>query len=152
LGSAINPKLRAPYRHGTQDYKYHYLLGTCNLHCNSNLFYNQKPGGHKGTHSAAAKKVMSDKAKLRRYSDDSKAQRSIRMTGQGNHFYNKNHTDEAKTKIKDKRALQVITEDTKLKISNTIKTLPKFQCSTCHGWYFKRNLVQHHNEKCKKTL
>jgi hypothetical protein len=119
---------------------------------NSNLFYNQKPGGHKGTHGAAAKKVMSDKAKLRRYSDESKAQRSIRMTGQGNHFYNKNHTDEAKTKIKDKRALQVITEDTKLKISNTIKTLPKFQCSKCHGWYFKRNLVQHHNEKCKKIL
>jgi len=45
LGSAINPKLRAPYRHGTQDYKYHYLLGTCNLHCNSNLFYNVKEWG-----------------------------------------------------------------------------------------------------------
>jgi ADP-heptose:LPS heptosyltransferase len=45
LGSAINPKFRAPYRHGTQDYKYHYLLGTCNLHCNSNLFYNVKEWG-----------------------------------------------------------------------------------------------------------
>jgi ADP-heptose:LPS heptosyltransferase len=45
LGSAINPKLRSPYRHGTQDYKYHYLLGTCNLHCNSNLFYNVKEWG-----------------------------------------------------------------------------------------------------------
>jgi hypothetical protein len=45
LGSAINPKFRAPYRHGVQDYKYHYLSGTCNLFCNSNLFYNVKEWG-----------------------------------------------------------------------------------------------------------
>lgn len=40
LGSAINPKFRAPYRHGTQDYKYDYLGGICEIFCNSNLFYN----------------------------------------------------------------------------------------------------------------
>jgi len=40
LGSAINPKLRAPFRNGSQDYKYHYLSGTCDIFCNSNLFYN----------------------------------------------------------------------------------------------------------------
>lgn len=40
LGSAINPKFRAPYRHGSQDYKYHYVGGTCNIFCNSNLLYN----------------------------------------------------------------------------------------------------------------
>jgi FkbM family methyltransferase len=45
LGSAINPKLRAPYRNGRQDYKYHYLEGTCDLFCNSNLFYNIKEWG-----------------------------------------------------------------------------------------------------------
>jgi glycosyltransferase involved in cell wall biosynthesis/ADP-heptose:LPS heptosyltransferase len=45
LGSAINPKFRAPYRHGTQNYKYHYIGGTCNLYCNSNLFYNVKEWG-----------------------------------------------------------------------------------------------------------
>ena len=45
LGSAINPKFRAPYRHGSQDYKYHYLGGTCDLFCNSNLFYNVKEWG-----------------------------------------------------------------------------------------------------------
>jgi FkbM family methyltransferase len=40
LGSAINPKFRAPYRKGTQDYKYHYVGGTCEIFCNSNLSYN----------------------------------------------------------------------------------------------------------------
>jgi FkbM family methyltransferase len=46
LGSAINPKFRAPYRNGRQDYKYHYLGGTCDLFCNSNLFYNVKEWGN----------------------------------------------------------------------------------------------------------
>ncbi len=45
LGSAINPKFRAPYRNGNQEYKYHYLGGTCNLFCNSNLYYNVKEWG-----------------------------------------------------------------------------------------------------------
>ena len=45
LGSAINPKFRAPYRHGTQDYKYHFLGGSCKLFCNTNLFYNVKVWG-----------------------------------------------------------------------------------------------------------
>jgi len=42
LGSSINPKLRAPYRKGTQDYKYTYIKGGCNLFCASNLKYNLK--------------------------------------------------------------------------------------------------------------
>ena len=45
LGSAINPKFRAPYRNGSQNYKYHYLGGSCNLFCNSNLYYNVKEWG-----------------------------------------------------------------------------------------------------------
>jgi FkbM family methyltransferase len=40
LGSAINPKFRAPYRKGSQDYKYHYVGGSCDIFCNSNLKYN----------------------------------------------------------------------------------------------------------------
>jgi ADP-heptose:LPS heptosyltransferase len=46
LGSAIDPYLRAPYRNGTQDYKYEYIGGTCNIHCNSNLKYYVKVWGH----------------------------------------------------------------------------------------------------------
>ena len=45
LGSAINPKFRAPYRHSSQDYKYFYLGGTCEIFCNSNLFYNVQHWG-----------------------------------------------------------------------------------------------------------
>ena len=45
LGSAINPKFRSPYRNGSQNYKYHYLGGSCNLFCNSNLYYNVKEWG-----------------------------------------------------------------------------------------------------------
>jgi len=39
LGSSINPEYRAPYRNGSQSYKYHYVKGTCNLYCASNLKY-----------------------------------------------------------------------------------------------------------------
>jgi FkbM family methyltransferase len=46
LGSAINPELRAPYRYGRQDYNYTFVGGTCNLFCNSNLFYNVQEWGH----------------------------------------------------------------------------------------------------------
>lgn len=42
LGSSINPKLRAPYRKGSQEYKYHYIKGGCDLFCASNLKYNIK--------------------------------------------------------------------------------------------------------------
>ena len=45
LGSALNPKLRTPYRKGTQDYKYHFVGGTCNIFCNSDLKYNVKVWG-----------------------------------------------------------------------------------------------------------
>ncbi len=42
LGSSINPKFRAPYRKGSQDYKYNYVGGKCDLFCASNLKYNVK--------------------------------------------------------------------------------------------------------------
>ena len=39
LGSSIHPEFRAPYRQGSQDYKYRYVKGTCNLHCASDMKY-----------------------------------------------------------------------------------------------------------------
>lgn len=45
LGSAINPKLRSPYRNGSQEYKYKFVGGTCNIFCNSDLKYNVKQWG-----------------------------------------------------------------------------------------------------------
>ena len=42
LGSSINPKFRAPYRKGSQNYKYNYIKGECDLFCASNLKYNLK--------------------------------------------------------------------------------------------------------------
>ena len=42
LGSSIDPKLRAPYRKGTQDYKYTYVGGGCDIFCSSNMKYNVK--------------------------------------------------------------------------------------------------------------
>ncbi len=42
LGSSINPKFRAPYRKGSQNYKYDYVKGGCDLFCASNLKYNLK--------------------------------------------------------------------------------------------------------------
>lgn len=46
LGSAIHPALRAPYRNGSQNYKYDYIGGSCSLFCNSNLLYNVKEWGN----------------------------------------------------------------------------------------------------------
>ena len=45
LGSSIDNKLRAPYRHGSQDYKYQYVAGGCGIFCSSNQKYNIKAHG-----------------------------------------------------------------------------------------------------------
>lgn len=42
LGSSINPEFRSPYRHGSQEYKYHYVRGGCGLHCASDVKYGVK--------------------------------------------------------------------------------------------------------------
>lgn len=42
LGSSINYKLRAPYRKGSQDYKYKYIGGTCEIFCASDIKYGVK--------------------------------------------------------------------------------------------------------------
>ena len=45
LGSSLNPKLRAPYRQGSQTYKYQYVQGSCSLQCCSNMKYGIKEWG-----------------------------------------------------------------------------------------------------------
>lgn len=39
LGSSIHPWYRAPYRNGTQQYKYDYVKGDCSLFCASSMSY-----------------------------------------------------------------------------------------------------------------
>ena len=45
LGSSINNKLRAPYRNGSQDYKYKYISGPCGIFCASDIKYGVKEWG-----------------------------------------------------------------------------------------------------------
>lgn len=45
MGSSINPKYRAPYRNGTQQYKYDYVLGKCNSFCACDMRYGIKEHG-----------------------------------------------------------------------------------------------------------
>lgn len=45
LGSSINPEFRSPYRHGSQEYKYHYVNGGCELHCASDMKYGVREWG-----------------------------------------------------------------------------------------------------------
>lgn len=45
LGSSINPRFRAPYRYGSQDYKYSYVSGACQIHCASDLYYSLRDWG-----------------------------------------------------------------------------------------------------------
>ena len=39
IGSSINPEFRSPYRHSSQEYKYHYVRGGCGLNCASDVRY-----------------------------------------------------------------------------------------------------------------
>jgi len=39
LGSSIHPYYRAPYRHGSQAYKYDYVKGDCDIFCASSMNY-----------------------------------------------------------------------------------------------------------------
>lgn len=46
IGSAQHPLLRIPYRNNTQNYKYDFVGGACNIFCNTDLKYNVKEWGH----------------------------------------------------------------------------------------------------------
>lgn len=45
LGSSIDPEFRAPYRKGSQEYKFNYVRGGCGLHCASDLKHGVKEWG-----------------------------------------------------------------------------------------------------------
>lgn len=46
LGSHITPEFRIPYRKGSQEYKYSYIRGGCDLECGSNMKYGVKEWGN----------------------------------------------------------------------------------------------------------
>jgi ADP-heptose:LPS heptosyltransferase len=46
LGSSVDPRLRAPFRKGSQNYKYSYVFGQCKLLCCSNIMYNIRYNGN----------------------------------------------------------------------------------------------------------
>lgn len=45
LGSSIKPEFRIPYRHGSQQYKYNYISGGCNLACASDMKHGVREWG-----------------------------------------------------------------------------------------------------------
>lgn len=45
LGSSLNNKLRAPFRKSSQNYKYKYISGPCDIFCASNIKYGVKEWG-----------------------------------------------------------------------------------------------------------
>jgi hypothetical protein len=45
LGSSIKPEFRIPYRHNSQEYKYHYIGGGCNIFCGSDMKYGVEEWG-----------------------------------------------------------------------------------------------------------
>jgi ADP-heptose:LPS heptosyltransferase len=40
MGSTFNPYYRAPYRHGSQDYKHYFVGGECKIFCHTDMKYN----------------------------------------------------------------------------------------------------------------
>lgn len=127
---------------------------------NSDEYYNLKEGGHEGRHNPNSSKKMSIARLGKTYEEiygeqEAERQRHLRRecnTGENNPFYGKKHSDETIKVIKQKRAIQEITEESNKKRSEAIKQLPKYECFKCGELYFKRNLVQHHNEKCRKVI
>jgi hypothetical protein len=70
---------------------------------NSPDFYNLKEGGHRGKHNnPETSKKMSARAQARKATPAAKQARSIRMSGKGNPFFNKQHSVKSKDKIKEK--------------------------------------------------
>jgi ADP-heptose:LPS heptosyltransferase len=45
LGSALIPEFRIPYRNNSQNYKHHYIGGSCNLFCGSDMKYGVEEWG-----------------------------------------------------------------------------------------------------------
>ena len=45
LGSSVDPDYRAPYRKGSQKYKYSYIQGECKIHCASDMRYSLRDWG-----------------------------------------------------------------------------------------------------------
>ena len=45
LGSSIKPEFRIPYRQGSQQYKYNYITGGCNLACASDMKHGVREWG-----------------------------------------------------------------------------------------------------------
>jgi len=45
LGSSVHWKLRAPFRNGSQEYKFHYIDGDCKIACASDMRYGVKEWG-----------------------------------------------------------------------------------------------------------
>jgi hypothetical protein len=45
LGSSINPEFRSPFRNGSQEYKYQYVMGGCGLNCATDVKYGVREWG-----------------------------------------------------------------------------------------------------------
>ena len=74
------------------------------------------------------------------------------MTGEGNHFFNKTHSDESIAKIKQARAQQIITKESNQKRSATMIGHKKetATCPHCDLTGGKGNMIRYHFDNCKK--
>jgi len=120
---------------------------------NSPDFYNLKAGGHHGKHNnPLTYQIMSEKASARKASDQSRQNRSNRMKGEGNHFFNKNHSEETIDKIKKARSQQIFTEESNKKRSLALLGRKKetIACPHCNLIGGKGNMIRYHFDNCKK--
>ncbi len=91
---------------------------------------------------------------------------SEKRTGKGNAMYGRNHSDDTKQKIREKRAFQdnshlrnrVINDEWREKIRQTLKgktkgiAKPKEQCAVCGGLFAKHIISRYHNkENCCRS-
>lgn len=70
-------------------------------------------------HKQKIRKALKGKPKTLEHTTKMKASLSIKMRGDGNHFFGKTHTPETIQKIKEARSRQIISQETRKKMSES---------------------------------
>ena len=133
---------------------------------------------HGKKHSAAVRRLISEKSKERNYSgennpfygrkhteetiqklksktfkhkEETKIKQSERMIGENNPFYGKKHTEETRKRLSEKHTGKILTDEHREKIAKTIRDrcAIKVQCPHCLRLISKNCINRFHNDNCK---
>lgn len=114
-------------------------------------------------HTPDTKEKLSEMAKLRKVSNETKRKMSESHLGSNNHMFGRTHTEEARRKISEgNKGIgagknnsfygKTHTAETKKRLSEARKSHPKLQCRHCEKMVDPSNFTRWHNHNCKFNL